>query len=194
VFGYATTEIRDGRSLAADVSVINDVFQLGGAVPPSPPHNGTFEGPGVPIADTPTRTMTTVPGGAAITGRRELDATLYGFRLGPYVEVPLSRKWALHFSGGLALADVDSDFRFTETVTIANLPPVNHSGKSSNNEWLVGGYVAGSVSYALSDALGLFAGAQFQDLGRTSQRASGEQAVLDLSEMVAVSVGLSYAF
>jgi len=45
----------------------------------------------------------------SIAGQRKFDAELWGFRLGPYVERQLSRRWAVNLAGGLAVAIVNGD-------------------------------------------------------------------------------------
>jgi hypothetical protein len=58
-----------------------------------------------------------VPGGALITGSRQMDATLYDLRLGPYLELPLADRFTCQVGGGLAVGLVDSTFAFSDTTT-----------------------------------------------------------------------------
>ena len=115
-FGYSELSVSDSRPYAAGVTTINDAFGVppnaftgGPGVVPSPgPTSGAA---GTPLLDsTPVRSITGVaagaPGSAIITGQHEFNANLYGFRLGPGVEIPLSRKLALSISGGFALVYV----------------------------------------------------------------------------------------
>ena len=60
--------------------------------------------------------------------------------------------------------------------------------------WLPGGYVAGNISVTLSDKWALVDGVQFEDLGTYTQNLNGKQAVLDLSNSIFVTLGLSYSF
>jgi hypothetical protein len=205
VFGFGSIGIHDSRTLTADVNVIHDAF----AVPPNPdnpsvpltlpgaPYAGSFDGFGagyVVIGDTPTRTLSTVPGGASITGSRRLEADLYGFRLGPYVEIPLNPKWTLFFGGGLALVNVDSQFQFTQEVTVPGVGSVSSSGSESANDLLVGGYATCTVGYALDAHWSLLTSLQYQNVGDTSQTVAGRRAVLDLGEMFFCTLGVSYGF
>lgn len=205
VFGFGSIGIRDTRTLVADVNIIHDAY----AVPPDPsnpsvpvtlpeaPYAGSFDGFGtgyVVIGATPTRTLSTIPGGASITGARQLDADLYGFRLGPYVEIPLNPKWTLLFSGGLALVDVESQFKFTETVTVPGVGSVSSSRKESASDLVVGGYAVCTLAYALDERWSLLTSLQYQNVGDKSQTVAGRRAVLDLGEMFFATVGVSYGF
>ncbi|MDB6028334.1 MAG: hypothetical protein JWM68_4557 [Verrucomicrobiales bacterium] len=191
---YAALNITDNRSLSGNVTTISDAFALNGVTPPMAPYAGTFIGPGVMIGSTPTRTVTTTPGGATILGERQLDANLFGMRLGPYIELPLSRRFAISFSGGLALLEVSSDFQFRETVNIAGIGTSSRSGSSSEDAFMAGGYVSGNVSFQLTDKFSLFTGVQFYNLGTHTQEANGKSAELDLGTSIGVVLGGSYSF
>src|ERR1051325_7553181 len=138
-FGYLEFHVHDGRALLADVSRTSDAYALNGVIPPVAPYTGTFGGPGALISDSPGRSFRMIPNGASITGPRSLDASIYSFRLGPYLEIPLAQKLSLNLSGGVVLVDVDGDFRFQETVTILDTgASATTIGAGSRSEWLVG--------------------------------------------------------
>jgi hypothetical protein len=175
---------------------ITDLYDLGGVVPPAPPYQGTFQGPvpGGPnapvIGDVPQRTSSST----AVTGRRDVDATVLGLRLGPYVDIPLNARWTFTLSGGFALAWIDSDFHYQDTATPTVGPAVVTSGSNSHSDWLVGGFVAGNVSYALTESLHLFGGVQYQSLSDFSQKAGSKRAEFDLGESIFVTVGCGFSF
>jgi hypothetical protein len=202
--GYSDLTVNDNSTYNGDVATINDAFEvpadtLTGArvVPPPGPTSG---GAGTPLLGSiPTRSLTSLaagdPGSAIISGQREFHANLYGLRLGPCIEIPLSRKLALAVSGGFALVYVESDFRYNETVTIPGVAgSVNNAGSGSHSGWLPGGYVAANLSVALSKKWALVAGAQFEDVGRYTQSVNEKQATLDLSKSIFVTLGLAYSF
>jgi len=202
-FNYLNFEVRDNRTLFGNVNVITDGYALNGVVPPSPEYYGDFQGPvpGGPtrpvISQFPTpaqSSVSTMAGGATISGERKLEADIYGFRVGPYAAVPITTKLSLSMSGGLALALVDSHFRFNETVTITGLNPVTNVGSGSRSEWLVGGYLGGSLIYSFDKSWSAAAGVQYQVLGHSSQTVAGKTAELDLQNSVFVTVGIGYSF
>ena len=210
-FNFMNLTIHDNGKFFGNVTVQTDAYALNGVIPPQPPYYGTYEGPvpGGPnrpvISDTPVpQAATTVPNGASITGERKVDADVYGFRVGPYFEIPLTRKLALTLSGGLAVASLNSQFKFNETVTMPGInttlpggPQVNtvtRAGSSSRNDFLLGGYAAGSFSYAFTKSWSAFVGGQYQNVGRFSQQIAGKQADLDLSKSIFVTIGAGYSF
>jgi hypothetical protein len=189
-FGFTDVKIQDNNPLTAQQSIITDSYNLNGVIPPSAPYSGTFNGPGPIITDTPNRT-TSAGATALVTGPRELDAQLYSFKLGPYAEIPLNDHWGLQFRGGLALVEVVGQFSYSETVSgIGGTQMAN----GSHNGLQVGGYAAANLTYAFNDSFGLFAGAQFQDVGQYTQNLNGRKAMLDLSRSIFVAVGFSYSY
>src|ERR1017187_5244730 len=204
--GYSDLNVSDSSPYAAGVTTINDAFGvppnppvLGGGPGVVPPPGPTSGGPGTPLLDsTPVRSITGLaagaPGSAIISGPHEFNANLFEFRLGPGVEIPLSRKLAVSLSGGFALVYVDSEFSFNETVTIPGVGSVANHGSGWGNAWLPGAYVAANLSLALSEKWALVAGAQFEDVGQYTQNLNGKQATLDMSKSIFVTFGVSYSF
>jgi hypothetical protein len=200
-FNYTGLEINDTRTLYGAVTTITDAYALGGIIPPHAPvpamaYEGTYAGPGALISDTPTRLApVTIPDGAITTGRRDLDASIYGFRVGPYLQIQVDGPVWLSFSSGLAVALVDSDFSFSEMTTIGGVgTPSSRSGHDDRCDALFGWYVAGQCTWALDERWSVFGGVQYQDVGHFSQTAGGAKAELDLSQSVFVTLGVGYSF
>ena len=128
-----------------------------------------------------------------VTGPRTLSADIYGLASGCRWK-SAGQAFLGHLSGGLALAEINSDFRFNETIRLgpATLPSAQGSG--SHTDLLAGGYIEGNISYALNHSTGVFAGVQFQDLGKYTHSENGRDAVLDLSKSIFVTLGISYSF
>lgn len=193
-FGFTDVTIRDSRPLTGSVNVTSDAYTLNGIIPPVAPYQGTYNGPGAIVSDLPDRTVNTLANGASITGSRELDANLFAFKVGPYVEIPLTERWALNFRGGLALVAVNSEFTYQETTAITGVGESTSSGHGTHSDLMVGAYAGGSLSGALSDHFGVFAGAQYQNVGEYAQNLNGRKAVLDLRKSIFVTIGLSYSY
>jgi hypothetical protein len=125
---------------------------------------------------------------------------VFTIRLGPYCEIPLSRKFTASLNGGLTLAIAQTKFSYTETVTISDptynisLSSPGRSGSGYQTDFMVGGYAGASLSYALSQRINLVAGVIFQAAGETINHQDGKQSVLDLNKSVIVSVGATYSF
>jgi hypothetical protein len=208
-FGFTHVDIHDNRTLYENVNRTATTFQTGGGAILNPaPFEGTVTGPGPNnasgwplVALAPAGTSSeTFDGAATITGERELDAQIFSARFGPYVDLPLSRRWMLSFSGGLLIMDVVSEFTFNETVSLnpsaslVAMPGEHHQGSITSSDVLLGGYLSGNVSFALSERVRLLAGAQFQTADNFSQTVAGKTAVLNLGQAIFATVGLSYSF
>jgi hypothetical protein len=200
-FGYMALSFRDNQTLHYFVDRTSDSFALNGVIPPQPPYNGTFQGPGPIISSAPSgRSVATLSDAATITGERTLDCDLFTLRFGPYFEVPLTRKLILSLGGGLTLAWADSQFSFQEQVFISdplygiNLASGPRSGGGSQTDFLVGGYGGGSLGYDITERVRLLAGVLYQAAGRAVGDHGGKQSVLDLGKSVIFTVGASYAF
>jgi len=195
-FGYSHLSVEDGRTLVNQVDVIQDTYSIPDQVfvIPDAPYRGTYEGPAVVIGSSPQRTRTIIPQEAIIDGRRALDADMFLFRLGPYVEFPVDEKLSLMLNGGLTLLVSGTDFSYSETVRIPGLGSQSRAAAGSESDFLVGGYIGGRVSYAVADEWSVFCGAQFQTAGRSFNHEGGKEAILDMRESVVVSIGVSYSF
>jgi hypothetical protein len=196
-FGYTYMSVHDDSTLSANVSRVNDTYTYPGPsteIPPAP-YTGFYSTNGpVLSASRSSRTTDVLQNAASITGSRDFSANLFSFRAGPYFEIPISKSIAFTLGGGFALMCVNSEFSYDETVTIPGVGSVEHRAPGSGTAWLPGGYVSGAFSWALSDAWALVAGAQFESVGRYTQTLNGEQATLDLSKTIFVTLGLSYSF
>lgn len=208
-FNFMNLTINDNQPLTGSGTLISDAFQLppefggeGFVIPPPAPYShGPFLTPGTGnpvIGATPTRLpLSNFP--TSITGSRHFDANVFGWRLGPYAELPLGKRVSIAISGGLALAAITSDFSYKETVTFdqnigTGVTTQTSAGSGSDAGVQIGGFVSGTCTVALSEKWNLFAGAQFQDVGTYTQNLGSRQARVDLSASVFVNVGLAFSF
>ncbi len=194
-FGISDLTFRDDRILSGNVARISDAFVLNGITPPVPPYAGPYNGPGSLIGDSPTRTTVSIPGGAMITGQRKLDAVLYELRLGPYFEVPLSKRLSFSLSGGAAVARVESAFEFSDTAAMADIgTTLSVSGRDSDGEFLFGGFVGAKLSVAVTEHLNILTGVQYQYLPDFLQSANNREAGLDLGKSIFFTAGVGFTF
>ena len=170
-FGYTDMDMRNS------VQLITDTYQLGGVKPPIAPYSGSFSGPGVVIGSSPTRSIG--PG-----GNESLDATLYDFRLGPTVELNITKRLSVELGGGLAVGVVDSTFAINEATTTS----------TSSTGCQVGAYAEAGLAYRVCHAASIYGGAQFQYLGDFNQSVGGRSAQLDLSHSIFCVLGLEFHF
>jgi hypothetical protein len=192
-FNYGNVSVRTDRSFSTTAIRTTDVYNLGGAEPPDPPYDGSFEGPGT-LIDDPALSRNVASATSVLTGRHELDADVFGFHLGPYLEFPITQKLSFNSSAGLALAVVDSKFSFTESATVAGLPSGFASGSNSKSDLLYGGYVSANLAYALNRQWSLVAGVEYQYLSDFKQTLNGREAKLDFSTGIYAKAGVSFSF
>ena len=197
---YLNVSVSDSSALSANLTRTTYPFPFApGTTPPlatpAAPYQGSSEGPGFVIGDTPgAPTVTAVAGGASVLGHRQFDADLWGFRVGPYVEAPLGSGFKVSFSGGVASAWVNGHASWNETASIGgvNGDPVSGSGHAGQMRF--GGYAAGDVSWQFAQRWSVVAGAQYQTLGNFNHSYGGREVVLNLSHSVFATLGVSFNF
>jgi hypothetical protein len=169
--------------------------RIRGVAPPLAPYEGTFGGPGFVLGDTPVSSVTRrVAGGATVAGKREFDANVWGFRLGPYADFPMGTNWNFSLSAGLAVGLVDASAKWNERIYINNNLVARSRGDGDDFGVLWGGYVSGKISYRINDQWRVEGGAQFQALGQYDERIDGRRVEVDLGKSIFVTAGISYSF
>lgn len=191
-YTYLTFDDNDPRSGPANL--LTDSYPLGGIVPPLAPYAGSVNGPGPLIGDSPTRSLRVDPAGLSVSGDRKLDASLYGFRLGPYGTFSLARYITLQLGGGLAIGVMDSRLAVSQTVSIGGAPVQTQMAEDSKCEVLVGAYADARIVYEITPTTSIFTGAQFQFLQDFTQQVGNEQADLGLGKTIFFTLGLSFDF
>lgn len=151
--------------------------------------------PGRPSLSVSPSSIVTGPQTAAVfSSQDQFNGDLWGFRLGPYVDFPMSEKWSLHLSGGLALGLLDDNEVWQQTFNIPGTGTLTASGHGSDFKMLWGYYASLDAAYQFNKRWGVEGGVQFEDIGQYSHSFSGRTAQLDLSQSLFVQVGVSYSF
>jgi hypothetical protein len=197
---YMRVNTRSSGTISYNASRLTDTYALpalegGGYVsPPPPPYS---QGPDLPPggsivigADPLSSIVDSVA--SSVSGYHDFEANVIGWRLGPYVEMPLGQRGRLSLSGGLSLAYVLSDYDFSESLTSPVVASV--SGGGSDSDVLVGAYISGEAAYQIGQAWEVFGNVQFQYLDKYSHTENNRTAVLDMTQSLFVSVGVSYSF
>ena len=191
-FDFTTVSIHQHQSLAGSSTLISDAFSLNGQPAPDAPYTGSFGGPGQLLGDAPARSSTIQS--VLITGDHTLEAQLFVLRGGPYYEFNFGERWSGRLGAGLALGVADMKYSFNETLNFGGGSTVNNAGASEGAEFQAGAYLEGRVLYALTDNWSLFAGAQYEYLGKFSHNAGSEQAQLDMNCGVYVLFGFQWSY
>ena len=179
------------QTVSGKVSRLTDAYPFTpGTTPPSAPYQGSFDGPGFLIGDTPVSSTTTLVSGAGVRDKQNYDGNLWGLRLGPYLDFPLSERWDLSFSGGLAVGLLNSSASWQQTV--GGVTAAKGSGTDFDVLW--GFYVGANVSYQFSERWSAIGGAQFQYLGTYEHSFGGRQVSVDFGQTIFLTLGLAYSF
>lgn len=175
------------------VTTTTTIYQLPGTTPPPAPFRGTFNGSpgGYSLLEVPAiGSSSVVTPGDTLLSQDRFDANLWGFRLGPYVDFPLTDKLSLHLSGGFALGVIDGNDSWQETLT----PGGTTSGGGEDFDALWGYYLGANATWQINKRWSIEGGAQFQDIGRYNHSFQGRVVELDLSRSLFVEVGVGYSF
>jgi len=198
---YANVNIH--QSSTTSENGVQDLYQYftGTVLPDSPtangePYQGRFDagsgGPQTALISDSVAASAAVP--VSVAEKRKFDADVWGFRVGPYVEYQLGRRWALDAGAGLAVAIVNGDASWSETLTVNGVTDPTHSGKSSDSDVMFGWYVGANILFHINERWDLNAGVQYQDVGKYHQNAGVREAELDLSKSLFVTAGVSWRF
>jgi len=190
----AGAEIDDNAALGTGLATTTDSFSLTGPAPPLVPHSGSFGGPGALIFDTPVRSTSSLPGGAIVTGSRELDLFLTTFSVGPYLELPLGNRVSIYVEAGLNLAIANGEYDQRSVTTIPGVGSQTSQSSGDETDLLPGFYLGASLSYAISDHWSLFGSARYQYLDDFEVRAGNSEAEISFSGAVLLSLGGTYRF
>jgi hypothetical protein len=197
---YQNMHVSGSSYGTANVNRTTDAYPYTtGTTPPtatsSSPYQGSFEGPGFVIGDSPVSSTTTViTDGATVVGSQHLETDIWGFRLGPYLDIPLADQWTLSFSGGLAVGLINPSVSWSETVSVAGGGAGSISASASDSRALWGGYFAGSLTWQLSDRWSLLAGVQYQKLQEYEHSFAGQKVELNLQSSFFLTMGVGFSF
>lgn len=174
-------------AIAQTSAMTVDAFPLG-YEPPQAPYTGPVSaGPFTPLlGTTPTQLPVTVASG--------LDAAIYGFRLGPYLDVPLSRCLLLTFSAGLAVTIVDGEYSYSESYRTPGGTTLGSAGRGSETDTLVGGFVGAQLSLKLGKHVNAVTGFQYQGTDSYKIKAGNKEAEVDFSGALYWSCGVNFSF
>jgi len=196
---YLNISLSDNSPYSAEVSSVVDAYSFTpGTTPPTTPpsYQGPFSGPGFLIGSTPSSSSSSLLGGATVSGKRQYDADLFGFRLGPYVEFSIFnlRQLTLTLGGGFAAGWVNSSASWTETAALPGGGSLSSNGAGTDTSFLIGGYLGGQLLYNFSPNWSAVAGVQYQKLGSVEQTFDGRKVNVDFSQTVFITLGVGYRF
>lgn len=193
-FGTTFLDIRHRATVRGVTTGVRDSYDLSGLpLIPNAPYRGSAPAPGGPlpllIPDAPFDRQT-VETPATATQRLQIEGELYGFKLGPFFEIPLGRSATFQLQGGLLAILADTDFGFSESLGTG----AGTTFRTGETDWSWGGFVEGQFGIALTDRWTAFAGAGWQGSGSQSLTAGPTTATLRLGNVVTAFLGVGCGF
>ncbi|HLX70635.1 MAG TPA: hypothetical protein VKV04_13495 [Verrucomicrobiae bacterium] len=166
-----------------------------GTTPPSAPYQGSRNGPGFVINVPASSSAVSIIPGATFIAHQHFDAKLWGARLGPCVELPVSQKLDLLLTGGLAAGLIDGSASWNETLVLpGGVGSLAAQGTGHDTSVLWGFYAGLDAAYQFASHWSVEVGGQYQNLGTYEHNFGGRELELDLSKSIFFHAGLSYSF
>ena len=191
-FGLLPINLTDSKPMSATVSQSASTFNTGGIVVPGAPYQGGSSGQSPIISSTPSSVTNNTSSGT-VTGKRELDAILYTFRLGPTFYWDLNEYFGMQLGAGPALGLVSGTYKYNETITTSTGSTRNH-GQFDFTDVTYGGYVNGTLLYHIINDADLYLGAQYMPMGNASFSSGGRSGQLNLGGQLYISAGINWPF
>ena len=173
-----------------------------GVTAPAAPFQGNFNGAGpngnpyAILGDQVigTQALSSIPN-CTFIAQQDFRGNLWGFRLGPYLEMPVTQKLSVHVSGGFAAGLMDADASWNESITLPHggVTSSEHGGGDDLSP-LWGEYARLDFAWQFNQHWGAEVGAQYQNLGIYSHNFGGREFSLDFSQSIFVEAGISYTF
>lgn len=192
-FGWMRLGQNDSAALAGPVNVTTDKYLTGAVLPPLAPYAGSFGAAGPLLPDAPVERTAGVFAGTG-TVNNKLEGSLYGFNVGPFIELPLHDRVSLMLGGGLGCVYADTAYTFRETVVVPGVVTASRSGRIRRDEWLFSGIARANLYVALTEAWSWEVGLAYQYAQSYRSTVAGKTANLQLDGIMTVNTGLNYAF
>jgi hypothetical protein len=192
-FHYAHVETASHDRVLTGLSTLNDVFLLGGVIPPLAPYAGSFGGPGPLIGDDPVRSVTNA-GVAPVTGSRELDAHLSTLQFGAYLDLPVHPRVHMQFEAGLSAMVAAGKYHYNSATTITGLGTRNSNGRDSRTDVLAGIYLGFGAYIPVDDSWSLRISGRYQLQNDFDLGTNGSTASLSFGSAFQLSTAVVYSF
>ncbi|MCZ7637064.1 MAG: hypothetical protein M5U12_14125 [Verrucomicrobia bacterium] len=189
------TLLETSDTYEGNVRVRTDSYRLGGIVPPGAPYQGSFEGPG-PLIESSPFAQSTTDVQAVSRVDTQIETLLVGLKVGPFLDIPVTRRVHFHLSGGGVLLAAISDFSFTESASVPGLPAgaLRREDSTSETQIVGGAYVQAAGSYAMTEFLSVYLGGQYQYVGDVSFGTGGKEATVEFGKAIELVFGVRASF
>jgi hypothetical protein len=171
--------------------------------PPIAPYSGTFAGPG-PLLNYGSESDAITSGSSTDAFQGTLKATFHELRLGPSLEIDLSKRLSVACGAGYSSVYADAELRYVETTTFTPLPgqntplPPNQirtaTGDISVAKWRPGAYAELLVNYRLTKRIGVFLGGDAHYNSSFTFGDAGHEVTLKLGPTFGAKAGVVFKF
>jgi hypothetical protein len=218
VFGFSVNDlgskVRD--QVKANLTSINDTYNLFGEIPPTAPYSGPSSSSvtiassdGTTIAstvDTTTllgnaplkRDAITTTDSTSVSNLWKLKGAYYTFRGGPSISLPFSSRFHAVISAGPSLVYAGSSYSVTETYQPTLGAETIMTLSDGTSRLLAGYYADATLQFDLTERTGFYFGAIYQANGRYDQTlVNGDASYttrVDLSGLNGFRGGLTFRF
>jgi len=196
-YGFNPFSIDYSGTATGTASYTQASYDVGGLVVlPQAPYHGTFRGPG-PLLNTAPTSSSTINSASSSAFNGSLESDLHNFKLGVWLELPVSKKFLAGVSFGYSSLYADTELTFTENTTYTDLGipvtgPVTH--KVSGRDWNSGIYLEGRFGYQLSRHVSAYVNGGYQYNGEFKFSGAGRNVTMDFTSLFSVGLGVSYRF
>jgi hypothetical protein len=180
---------------------VSDRYSLAGIVVPGAPYSGTFEGPippnpPMPMIGTNILSRTTSTETVTATQSAKLEGTYWGFRVGPFAEIPINGRMNVSVEIGLAGVHADATLSYLEKFTTTGLggPPPERTNSRTTDSWMIGGYIGAKLQYWINPSVAFYLGGDFQTLQDFDLTAADKIARVNFGETFGITAGVIYSF
>lgn len=170
-----------------DALVDYDAFSLGYTSPEAPYLGSPIAAPFSPL-------LGTTPIALPVLTSSEFDASIIGFRTGPYVEMRLGRRLFVNGSAGVVLNVVNGQLDYQETYTTPSGASVDRSLSATHVEPTIGGYLGIGLEFDLTDQFALLCGAQYEGTTCYEITTADVSAKVDFRWAAYLHLGMAYRF
>lgn len=195
-YGYNPFSISYSGVSAGTASYTQASYDTTGIVVPQEGYHGTYNGPGATISTTPL-SSSTINSASSSAYSGSLDSDLHNFKLGIWLDLPVSKKMMAGVSLGYSSLYSNAELKFTENVTYTDLGiPVTGpvSRKVSAGDWNPGMYLEGRFSYLFSKHISAYVNGGYQYNGEFKFSGAGRNVTMDFSSLFSVGLGVAYKF
>ena len=212
LFGMGMTDINGKTSgeVKATLKTLTDLYSLGGQAAPTTPYvapsytnytasNGTIFGASfettVPLGAQPTsRTTTSTPNGATVTGTWQIKGAYFLFRAGPVLRFPVSNRIAINASAGFAGAYIGTQYRIDESLRVTGALPIRIEGEQDYTKFMAGAYAEINAEWLVTERTGFFAGVTAETLDKYEQTLAGRTAAVSIGSNAGFRMGVTTRF